>query len=182
LDAPLTGLERRFRCPGCGRVINAADLRPDEPFKCAKCKKLMRFGPHLWDPRTAQQWQTVRLATVLACVAVTAWCVMTGYEMGRRTDNWLVGFGGPLAVWLIAAGCIALAALTSQNNGVLVGVVGVMSAVMLVFVQRVARFVGYDLSGWARYRLHQWWAPLLLVAGAAVLVASLVVQRRRRSV
>ena len=162
MDVQVAGLERRFRCPGCGRVIDAGNLRAGEPFKCAKCKKLLRLGPHLWDPRTAQQCQTLRLVTVLGCVAVTTWCVMTGYEMGRATGNWLVGFGGPLAVWMVAAGCLALAALTSQNNGVLVGVAGLMSAMMLVFVQRLAASVGYDLSGWARYRFYRWWVPLLL--------------------
>lgn len=175
------GIERRFRCPGCGRVIDAGDLRPGEPFKCAKCKKLLRFGPELWDPAAAQHWQALRLVVVLACIAATAWCVMTGYRMGRETGNWLVGFGGPLVVWMVAAGCIALAALTSQNNGVLVGVLGVMSAVMLLFVQRLAVFVGYDTSGWARWRGHRWWAPFLLLAGAVVLVVSLLVQSRRRS-
>ncbi len=174
-------LERRFRCPGCGRVIDGAGLKPGEPFKCAKCKKLLRFGPELWDPRTAEQWQMIRMIVILACVAVTAWCVMAGYEMGRASGNWLVGLGGPLLVWMIAAGCLALAAMTSQNNGILIGVVGVMSAVMLIFVQRVARTLRYDLSGWARYPLYRWWVPLLLVAGLAVLAGSLVAQSRRRS-
>jgi hypothetical protein len=162
-------------------VIDAADLRPGDPFKCAKCKKLMNFGPHLWDPQTAQQWQMLRMITILACVAVTTWCLMTGYEMGRETGNWAVGFGGPLLVWFIAVGCLALAAMTSQNNGVPIGVVAVMSAMMLVFVQRLAGVVGYDLSGWRRYRLHSLWVPLLLVGGAAVLVVTLVRQVRRRS-
>jgi len=56
-----------------------------------------------------------------------------------------------------------------------------MSAVMLIFVQRVARTLRYDLSGWARYPLYRWWVPMLLVAGLAVLAGSLVAQSRRRS-
>ena len=180
MDAHRVAFDRRFRCPGCGRVIDGAGLRPGETFKCAKCKKLLRFGPHLWDPRYAGQWQQARLVLLLGCIAVTAWCVMTGYAMGARTRNWLFGFGGPLVVWMVAAGCIALAAMTTQNSGVLVGVALVMSAVMLAFVQRLAPSIGYDLSSWQRLRGYRWWVPLLIVAGGAVLGASLWVQARRR--
>ena len=175
------GDERRFRCPGCDRVIDGSGLAAGEPFKCAKCKKLLRFGPHLWDAAAAARWRAVRVAVLLGCMAATVWCVMTGYELGARTGQWAVGFGGALGAWVVAALCIALAALTAQNNGVVVGVTGVMSAVLLVFVERLGRHVGYDVAAWERYRFYQWWLPVLLVVGGAVLAASLVVQARRRS-
>lgn len=181
MDARSFGLERRFQCPGCGRTIDAAGLGPDEPFKCAKCKKFLRFGAHLWDPQYVQQCEWLRLALVLTCVALTSWCVMTGYAMGAKTANWLVGFGGALVVWLVAAGCLALAAMTTQNGGVLVGVLCLMSGLMLLVVQRLAAAVGYDLSGWQRFRLYRYWVPMLLIAGIIVLGASLWVQGKRRS-
>lgn len=182
MDARTLTQERRFRCPACGRVIDGAGLASDEAFKCAKCKKMLRFGAHLWDPQYVQQCQVTRLVVLLGCIALTSWCVMTGYEMGLRTANWLVGFGGALAVWLIAAGCIALAARTTQNAGVLVGVLCVMSGLMLLVVQRLAAAVGYNLSSWQRFRLYPYWVPLLLAAGVVVLAASLWVQAKRRSV
>jgi len=176
-----TGDERRFRCPGCDRVIDATGLAPNEPFKCAKCKKLLRFGPHLWDPAVAARWKALRTVVLLGCVAATVWCVMVGYEFGARTGQWAVGFGGALGAWVVAALSIALAALTAQNNGVVVGVTAVMAGVLLVFVERLGRYVGYDMAAWERYRFREWWLPVLLVVGGATLVASLVVQARRRS-
>jgi uncharacterized paraquat-inducible protein A len=174
--------ERQFRCPGCERVLDGSSLRPGEPFKCARCKKLLTFGPHLWDSRAAARWRALRLVVLLACVASTVWCLMVGYEMGARTEQWVAGFGGALAVWMVSAGCVALAALTTQNNGVVVGVTAIMSGVMLFFVQRLGRYVHYDLGAWEQFRFHRWWVPVLLVVGAGVLAASLVMQGRRRSV
>ena len=176
------GEERPFRCPGCERVIDASGLREGERFKCARCKKLLTFGPQLWDSRAAAQWRALRLVVLLGCVASTLWCVMVGYEMGARTERWAVGFGGALAVWMVAVGCVALAALTTQNNGVVAGVTAIMSGVMLFFVQRLGRYVRYDVAAWEQFRFYRWWVPVLLVVGAGVLAASLVAQGRRRSV
>jgi hypothetical protein len=173
--------ERRIRCPGCGRVIDASDLRPGDRFKCTKCKKLMTFGPHLLQPDYAAHWRTLRVVLLMACIAATIWCVTVGWDFGMRTGHWGLGFGGALVVWLLAAGCIGLAAGTTQNNGVMVGVTGMMSGVALLFLDRLGRHVGYDVAAWRQFRFFDWWAPGLIAMGAVVLVGALAVQGRTRS-
>ena len=171
-----------LRCPGCDRVIDAAHLRPGERFKCAKCKKLMRLGPQVFDPGYAASWRTWRLVLIGACVAATVWCVTAGYGFGARTGQWTAGFGGALAVWAVTLGCIALAARTTQNNGVLVGVAATMAGVALFFIQRLGERVGDpELREWRQFQYFDLWAPALIAIGVVVLVASLVVQSRFRS-
>jgi len=173
----------RFRCPGCGRVMDSAGLRPGERLKCAKCKKLMRFGPHLFDPRTRADWQLLRTVLVVGCVAATVWCVTAGYGFGSRTGQWVTGFGGSLLVWLVAVGCIALAARTTQNNGVLVGVTAMMAGVSLFFIEHLGERVGYPVHAWREeFASYGLWVPGLLVGGSVAFVVSLVVQARVRSV
>lgn len=172
----------RFHCPGCGRVIDGAELQPGEQFKCAKCKKLMTFGPHLFDPRYGARWQTGRAVLLMACIGSTVWCVTLGYGMGERTHRWVAAFGGSLAVWALVVGCIVLAARTVQSNGVLVGVTATMAGVALFFIQRLGeRLRYYEVSGWQQLEFYPLWAPALIGVGLAVFVASLVVQARRRS-
>jgi len=179
----LESAEGRFRCPGCGRVIDGSDLRPGQLVKCTKCKKLMRFGPQLFDPATRSAWRTVRLVLVVACVAATVWCVTTGYAFGSRTGRWVAGLGGSLVVWLIAVGCIALAARASQNNGVLVGVTAMMAGVSLFFIERLGDQVApAEVAAWRQYQFYGAWVPLLLAGGAAVFLGALVVQARAKPV
>lgn len=173
--------EQRFRCPACNRVIDATDLRPGERFKCSKCKKLMAFGPRLFDAGYAGAWRTLRVVLLVGCIATTVWCVTVGYDFGLRTGQWAWGFGGAAGVWLLAAGCISLAARTTQNNGVLVGVTGVMLGLSLFFIERLGRHVGYDVAAWRQFRFFEWWAPGLIGIGALVLAGALVVQGRARS-
>ena len=173
--------ETRIRCPGCGRVIDASDLRPGDRIKCTKCKKLMTYGPHLFDPDHASNWRTLRVVLLMVCIAATVWCVTLGWDFGMRTRHWGLGFGGAMVVWLVVAGCIGLASQTTQNNGVLVGVTAVMAGVALIFLERLGRHVGYDVGSWTRYRFFDWWAPGLIAIGLAVLVSALIVQGRTRS-
>ncbi|MFP4057089.1 MAG: hypothetical protein ACLF0G_09500 [Candidatus Brocadiia bacterium] len=171
----------RFHCPGCGRVLDGSGLRAGERFKCGKCKKLMRFGPHLLSPDYAEQWRTLRTVLLVGCVAATVWVVAAGYELGYHTERWARGFGGALLMWFVVAGCIGLAARTTQNNGVLVGVTALMSGLALLFVARLSRHVGYNgESGWSRSFAAL--SPVVATVGAAVLVASLVIQARTQSV
>lgn len=171
----------RFHCIGCGRVIDGAGLRPGERFKCAKCKKLMTLGPSLFDPRTRENWQLARLVVLVSCIAATVWCVTIGYGFGARSGSWLVGFGGSIVVWLVAVGCIALAARTTQNNGVLVGVTALMAGVSLFFIERLGEEVGYDVAAWRQFQSYGYWVPGLIGCGLGVLAAALVVQARRRA-
>ncbi len=184
MDAFFDAASGRFRCPGCGRLIDGSGLRPAERFKCAKCKKLMSFGQHLFDPATRSSWQLLRTVVLVACVAATLWCATAGYGFASRSGRWLLGFGGALAVWLIAVGCIALAARATQNNGVLVGATATMSGVALFFIRRLGEEVDPATADDWRKLLPglDWWAPALIVGGAALLVAALVIQRRARSV
>jgi len=164
-------------------MIDGSDLRPGDRFKCAKCKKLMKFGPKLFDERYASSWRMWRVVLLVGCIGATVWVVTLGYDFGRQTQRWTRGFGGALLMWLVVVGCIALAARTMQNNGVLVGVTAMMAGVSLFFLERLGRHVGYEeLAEWRRFRFFGWWVPLLIVAGLTVLVASLVVQGRCRSV
>lgn len=170
------------RCPGCGRMIDASGLRPGDRFKCAKCKKLMTHGPHLSDPQHAASWRAYRTGVLLVLVAGTIWCVTVGYEFGTQTGRWTLGFGGPLGVWLLVVGCLALAARTTQNTSVLVGVTAAMSGLALFFVERLGQHVGYDVAAWhQRFRAFHLWAPGLIAIGLVVLTAGLFVQGRRRS-
>jgi len=171
----------RFPCPGCGRMIDGSELRVDERFKCAKCKKMLRFGPRLFDPLYARAWQAGRSVLVVGCMGALVWCGTLGYGFGARTGRWAEGLGGGMAVWAVAAGCIALAARTTQNNGVVVGVAAMMAGAALFFIERLGRELGYDVAAWSRFRFHAWWVPGLVAVGAAVLAASLVLQVRRRS-
>lgn len=184
MDAFFDAASGRFRCPGCGRLIDGTGLRPGERFKCAKCKKLMAFGTHLFDPQTRSSWQMLRTVVLVACVAATIWCVTVGYGFASRSGRWVTGFGGALVVWLIAVGCIALAARATQNIGVLVGVTATMAGVALFFVERLGEEVDpQTVAEWrASFQLYDWWAPALIVGGVAALVAALVLQRRARSV
>jgi hypothetical protein len=174
--------QRPLRCPGCDRVLDASGVGPGERFKCAKCKKLMRYGPHLFDPGTRRTWQGVRVVLLVGCIGTTVWIVTLGYDFGMKHGRWGMGFGAALAVWLVVAGCIGLAARTTQNNGVLAGVTITMSGVALLFMERLARHVGYNVGAWRRLRFFELWAPGLIVIGAAVLAVALVVQSRCRSV
>lgn len=181
MDDFLDADRRHFRCPGCGRVINGGGLTPGERFKCAKCKKLMRLGPHLFDPRAREAWQLGRIVLLMACIAATVWCVTVGYGFGSRSGQWVAGFGGSLAVWLLAVGCIALAAHTMQNNGVLVGVTATMAGVSLLFIERLGEQVGYDVASWHEFTFYGLWVPGLVGGGLVVLAVSLAVQSRVRS-
>ncbi len=174
----------QFRCPGCGRVMPSAGLRAGERFKCAKCKKLMRFGPRLFDANARGDWQTARLVLLVACIAATLWCVTVGYGFGSRTGRWVAGFGGSLVVWLVAVGCIALAASTTQNNGVLVSVTGMMAGVALFFIERLGEQVGdRAVAAWREeFAAYDLWAPALIVGGLLGLAGSLVLQSRWRSI
>ncbi|HPD17831.1 MAG TPA: hypothetical protein PLE19_23075 [Planctomycetota bacterium] len=172
----------RFRCPGCGRVIDASELRPGERVKCAKCKKLMRYGPHLFDPRTRENWQTGRLVLLVACIAGTVWCVTVGYGFGSSKGSWVAGFGGSIVLWLITVGCIALAARTTQNNGILVGVTAMMAGVSLFFLERLGEQVGYDVAAWREFQFYEAWAPTLIIGGALAFGVALAMQGRARSV
>jgi len=171
-----------FRCPGCGRVMDGATLRPGERFKCAKCKKLMRFGPHLFQPDTRSDWQVARTVLLVACIAATVWCVTVGYGFGSRTGRWVAGFGGSLVVWLVAVGCIALAARTTQNNTVLVSVTAMMAGVSLFFIERLGEQVGYDVAAWREFESYDLWVPALVGGGLVGFVVALVLQARVRSV
>jgi len=179
----INGDAGQFRCPGCGRVLPSGGLRAGERLMCAKCKKLMRFGPHLFDAKTRSDWQTARLVLVVACIAATLWCVTVGYGFGSRTGRWVAGFGGSLVVWLVAVGCIALAARTTQNNGVLVSVTAMMAGVALFFIEGLGEQVGYPVAAWREeFVAYDLWAPALIVGGMLGLVGSLVLQRRWRSI
>ncbi len=190
MDAFFDAASGRFRCPGCGRLMDATALRPGERFKCAKCKKLMTFGQRLFDPSTRSSWQLTRTVLLVACVAATLWCVTVGYDFASRSGRWFMGFGGSLVVWLIAVGCIALAARASQNNGVLVGVTATMAGVALFFIERLGEEVDPATPGhagalaeWrAAFPSLDWWAPALIVGGAVMLAVALVLQKRARSV
>ena len=171
----------QFRCPGCDRVIDISALPAGARFKCAKCKKLLKVGPHLYDPRYKSNWRMGRTVLLVACIAATVWCVTLGYSFGSQTGQWMAGFGGAMVVWSVAVGCIALAAVTTQNNGVLVGVSAVMAGVALFFIQRLGQKVGYDMSAWEQYRYYEAWAPGLIGVGAALLVAAFVVHTLHRS-
>jgi hypothetical protein len=163
-------------------VIDASTLRRGHRFKCAKCKKLLTFGPALLDPQCAATWRTLRTAVLLLLIAATIWCVTIGYDFGLRTRQWTVGFGGALLLWLIVAGCIVLAAKTTQNLGVPVGVTAAMCGIALFFLERLGTHVGYDVQAWhERSRAFHLWAPGLVALGFVVLAASLLVQARRRS-
>jgi hypothetical protein len=164
-------------------VIDATTLRPGDRFKCAKCKKLMTFGPHLFTPQYADAWRTTRTAALLLLIATTVWCVTVGYDFGSRSGHWGLSLGGSLAVWLLAVGCIVLAASTTQNLGVLVGVGAAMNGLALFFIERLGRHVGYNVAAWReRFRAFELWAPGLLAVGFVILTASLIIQARRRSV
>jgi phage FluMu protein Com len=171
----------RFRCTGCGRVIDGGGLKPDERFKCAKCKKLMRFGPPLFDARTHETWQLGRIVLLMACIAATVWCVTVGYGFGAHTGKWVAGFGGSVLVWLVVVGCIALAARTTQNNGVLVGVTATLDGVSLLFIERLGEQVGYPVETWREFAYYDFWVPGLVACGLVVLAVSLVIQSRARS-
>jgi len=173
--------DHRIRCPGCNRVIDVSALRPGERFKCAKCRKFLSLGPHLRDPAYAANWRTVRVVLLVGCMAATVWCVTLGYDFGLRTGSWTLGFGGAVAVWLLAAGCIGLAARTTQNNGVMVGVTALMAGLALFFLERLGSHVGYDVAAWRRFRFFAWWAPGLMVIGLGVVAAALAIQARLRS-
>ena len=170
-----------FRCPGCGRVINASGLRPGERFKCAKCKLLMSFGPHLFRPRYAVWCQTLRLVVLFTCLAATVWCVTLGVAFGQRTKLWAASVGGAAMVWILVAACIGLAAKTTRNYFVVAGVTSIMAGVALYFIERLGHHVGYPVMEWRRYRNYHLWVPSLIVFGLLVLAAALVVQKRRRS-
>ncbi len=170
------------RCPGCGRAIDVSSLQPGERFKCAKCKKLLRLGPQLFDPRYRAQWQLGRVVLLVGCIGATVWCVTTGYSFGAHTGQWWMGFGGALVVWAMMAGCVALAAATTQNNGVLVGVAALMNGAALFFMERLGQRLGYDTRPWHQYRFFPLWAPSLMLVGILVLSAALVIQRLHRSV
>ncbi len=182
MESVLDALSGRFRCPGCGRMIDASGLKQGERIKCQKCKKLMRFGPHLFAPEARSDWQLVRTVLVVACVAATMWCVTVGYSFGSRTGAWVTGFGGAIVVWLVAVGCIALAAATTQSNGVLIGATAMMAGVSLFFIERLGEQVGYDVAAWHEYASYDLWTPGLAVAGLVTLAASLFVQARARTV
>lgn len=171
-----------FRCPGCGRVIEASGLKAGQRIKCARCKKLMRFGPHLFAAETRADWQLLRTILLVACIAATLWCLTIGYAFGARTGAWVGGFGGAIAVWLVAAGCIALAARTAQNNGILAGVTATMVGVSLFFMERLGERVGYDVAAWREFASYELWAPSLVLGGLAVFAASLIIQTRARAV
>ena len=175
------GDDRRFRCPGCGRLMDSSDLRPGERFKCAKCKKLMRLGPQLFDPRYRASWQTGRMVLLVACIGATIWCVTVGYGFGERTGQWIAGFGGSLVVWALALACIGLAARTTQNNGVLVGVAALMAGVSLFFLQRLGERLGYPVADWREFQFFDLWVPGLVAIGLVLLVGALIVQQRARS-
>jgi hypothetical protein len=166
--------------------MDGTGLRAGERFKCAKCKKLMRFGPHLFDPATRSNWQMGRMVLVVACIAATVPYVTVGYSIGSQQGGaaWVAGFGGSLLVWLVAVGCIALAAWTTQSNGVLIGVTATMAGVALFFIERLAEKVDSNVvEGWRReFQFYDLWKPGLIVGGLALLVVSLVIQARARSV
>jgi len=169
------------RCPGCGRAIDVSTLQAGDRFKCAKCKKLLRLGPELFDPRYHTYWQTARAVLIMACIGATVWCVTIGYSFGAHTGRWVPGFGGALAVWAVMVGCVALAAATTQNNGVLVGVTALMNGAALFFMERLGHRLGYDTRPWHQYRFFPLWAPSLLVVGLLLLGTALVVQKLHRS-
>lgn len=185
MDAFFDTASGRFRCPGCGRVIDGSELREGQRFKCAKCKKLMRFGPHLFAANTRSDWQMWRMVLLVACVAATVWCVTVGYGFASQSGRWVAGFGGSIVVWLVAVGCIALAARTTQNNGVLLGVTATMSGVSLFFIERLGEQLGpevaADVAGWREFQFHDYWVPTLVLGGLVAFAVSLVVQGRLRS-
>lgn len=181
MDLPFAP-EGLLRCPGCDRAIDGSSLQPGERFKCSRCKKLMTYGPHLYDPQHGATWRSVRTAVFLVLVAGTVWCLTVGYDMGQRTHRWTLGFGGSLVVWLLVVGCIVLAARTTQVLSVPVGVGIAMTGLALFFVERLGRHVGYDVAAWhRRFRAFHLWSPGLIVAGLVILTVGLVLQARRRA-